>query len=101
MAARGWDQDDEGVMPAPEVLSNDVLDGLAWAYETSRFRALGHDFALRTDDADLGRYADQVFASFAVPGTPRDYYSLYDRGPGAARRHVLYLGRRRLEMSTG
>jgi hypothetical protein len=100
VGARGWDEDEDGVMPAPELLTTDVLDTANWAYQTSRFVALGHDFALRTDDVELGRYADQVFATFAVSGRPRAYYSLFDRGPGAARPHVLYVGREQVAIST-
>lgn len=43
---------------------------------TGRFRALGHDFRVRTSDPDLGRYVDEVFGAFAAPGSAATTYSL-------------------------
>lgn len=48
----------------------------AWAFESGRFQALGHEFSVRTTCAALGRHVDHVFSPFAVPGTPATWYSI-------------------------
>jgi hypothetical protein len=45
-------------------------------HATTRFVALGFDFAVRTDDARLAAYFDRVLASFANSGTPARWYSV-------------------------
>jgi len=46
---------------------------------TTRALALRHDFAVRTDDADLAAWLDEVVAPLAAPGTAAVTYQL-DRG---------------------
>lgn len=45
-------------------------------HTTSRFLALGHDFAVRTDDPRFAAYFDRAFRSFAAPGPPARWYSV-------------------------
>lgn len=47
-----------------------------WGHVTGRFRALGHDFGVRTTDGELGRYLEHVFAAFAAPGDAATSYSI-------------------------
>lgn len=49
---------------------------VAWAFESGRFQALGHEFSVRTTCAALGRHLDQVFSPFTVPGAPATWYSI-------------------------
>lgn len=45
-------------------------------HAAGRFRALGHDFSIKTDDAALGRYLTQLLQPFAVPGRARSGYRI-------------------------
>lgn len=47
-----------------------------WGHVTGRFRALGHDFRVRTTDPALGRYLERVFAAFAAPGDAASTYTV-------------------------
>lgn len=61
------------------------------ALRTGRFRALGHDFAVRTPDAALTRHLQGVFAALAVPGEPSaDYVVRRVRTRGASRWETWY-----------
>lgn len=70
------------------------LDALAWGHVTGCFRALDHDFALRTTDPAMGRYLDAALAPLAAPGPAESLYSMVanpDREPAFA---VYLRGRR-------
>lgn len=54
--------------------------GTSPAYVTTRFDALGHAFAVLTDDAALGRHLDRVLASLAAPAEPEAMYRLTSTG---------------------
>lgn len=58
---------------------------------TGRFRALGHDFAVRTPDARLTRYLEDVFGLLAAPGEPcADYVVRRARARRAPRWETWY-----------
>lgn len=59
-------------------------------YSTGRFRALDHDFAVRTDDARLALYFDRSLRSFAAKGTPARWYSVVTT-PEPEERYRIYL----------
>lgn len=52
------------------------VDGAGWGHVTGRFRALGHDFGVRTTNPDLGRYIAHVFSAFTCPGRPSIWYEI-------------------------
>lgn len=60
-----------------------------WSYRTACFRALGHDFAVRTTDAVLGRWLDGLFASLRVRSVPATLYGFVTDGP-ADRPYAVY-----------
>lgn len=66
------------------------LEGLSWAYETSRFLVSGYDFSMRFMDARLGSFLEEAWAATAQSGVPMHRYSLVDSGPGAHHRFHLY-----------
>jgi hypothetical protein len=51
---------------------------LSWEvpYVTRRFDALGHDFAVRSNQLELVQAIDRAYASLACPGAPRTCYHL-------------------------
>src|SRR6185503_10884397 len=66
------------------------------------FRALGHDFVVRTSDRALGEYLGAVLDpfSFAVEASNRlPAYSIVDRGEGIRNRYALYFDRERLALT--
>lgn len=65
------------------------LERLRWAFVSGRYRALNHDFALRTTDAALGRYLAQALGALAERGPARLLYSAVS--PTADGQHVLYV----------
>ncbi|HYF47686.1 MAG TPA: hypothetical protein VD926_15830 [Acidimicrobiales bacterium] len=75
------------------------LDAIEWAYTTHRFRALDHDFAVRTMDGKLGRYLDRVLCSLYVPGFPAQLYSIAELGGSALDRYALSWGEQRIEVA--
>lgn len=77
----------------PVEASPAALDALPWAVRTGRHLALGHDFALRTTDALVGRYLEQVLAPLAVTGSPRRLYSAVSPPYSPPGSHILYLDR--------
>lgn len=90
----------------PSVVSEDAqaadwLDGMTWAYETSRFVASGYAFSIRVMDADLGRFLDEAWAPTSAPGEPDHRYSLIDRGAGIRRRRFSLYWDDRLVVTTG
>ncbi|MCA1844395.1 MAG: PqqD family protein, partial [Actinobacteria bacterium] len=60
------------------------------AYTTARFRALDHDFAVRTDDARLAAHFDRSLRSFAASGSPARWYSVV-AGREEGERYRIYL----------
>lgn len=47
-----------------------------WPYVSRTFQALGHRFAVRTDDPELGGLVDTMYSSCAVTGEPDTMYSI-------------------------
>jgi hypothetical protein len=65
----------------------------AWVYTTQCFSALGHLFAVRTMDAGMGRYLDQILGALAFPGaSPPRFYSVVRTSGGADGAYAIYLG---------
>jgi hypothetical protein len=60
------------------------------AYQTGRFLALDHDFAIRSDDARLAAYFDRSLRSFAATGSPARWYSVVG-GREERERYRIYL----------
>jgi hypothetical protein len=64
-----------------------TLENLPWSHRTATFNALGRTFCVRTTDARLGHYIDDVLAGMAWPGTDRwtpqcdDCYSIFAVSP--------------------
>jgi hypothetical protein len=86
---------------APRVAPAGFFDNRDWAYQTSRFQALAHDFTFRSESAEIGRYLDTVLAELAAPGSATTAYHVLDRGDGARKgRWAVYFGDERLSMSS-
>lgn len=89
----------------PPVLSTAHLDALPWAHASGPFRALAHDFVVRTCDHALGEYLGAVLDPFAVDRPAADgqvatrAYSIVDRGDVTKNRYALYFGRERLALT--
>ncbi|MDP8969905.1 MAG: hypothetical protein M3N52_05320 [Actinomycetota bacterium] len=75
------------------------LDTVAWGHVTGRYRALGHDFCVRTSDPALGRYCEEIFSAFAAPGRARSVYSVLDRGERTRKRYAVYHDGERIALS--
>lgn len=52
------------------------LETMPWVARTGRYRALGHDFAVRTTDAALAQYLELVLRPLAATGRARRLYSV-------------------------
>jgi hypothetical protein len=87
------------MMRTPPVLSIARLDALPWVCTAGPFRALGHEFVVRTMDAALGRYLSEVLDPFADDGAGGLPYSVVDRGESTRNRYALYYGRERLTLT--
>jgi hypothetical protein len=87
------------VMRTPPVLSNARLDALPWACTAGPFRALGHEFVVRTMDVALGRYLEAVLDPFVDGDASPLAYSVVDRGEATKNRYALYFGRERLALT--
>lgn len=61
-----------------------------WGHESGRFRALHHEFGVRTTDPTLGSYLEHVFSGFAAPGVPARWYSVVQQ-PGPTGRGTEYV----------
>jgi hypothetical protein len=59
-------------------------------YNTGRFLAFHHDFAIRTDDARLAAYFTRTLRSFAASGSPARWYSVISGGE-LGERYRIYL----------
>src|SRR3981081_4055504 len=93
------------VIRTPPVLSTAKLAALPWAHAAAPFRAIAHEFVVRTCDPALGEYLGAVLDPFAVDGSAGDgqhavpAYSIVDRGDAAKNRYALYFGRERLALT--
>jgi hypothetical protein len=91
------------VIRTPSVLSTAHLDALPWTHTAGPFRALAHDFVVRTCDRALGEYLGAVLDPFAVGESAGEAavaaYSVIDRGDGTKNRYALYFGRERLALT--
>jgi hypothetical protein len=86
---------------APRTAPPGFFDNRDWAYETSRFRALAHDFGVRSESAEIGGYLEHVLAELAATGAPATHYHVLDRGDGTRKgRWAVYFGSERLSLST-
>jgi hypothetical protein len=63
--------------PSPDHLA------VVYGYESPRYEALGHAFAVRTTDPHLGTYLGSLFVHFAVPGPVGEVttYAIVGTGP--------------------
>lgn len=76
-----------GPLPKPAVLAD-----FRWAHYSRRFRAISHDFCIRSTDVAIGRYIDKVLGALSAPGSARHVYSIVaDDEPGGGRRYAIYL----------
>lgn len=70
-----------------------LLDETEWAVEAGSFRALGHEFSVRSHDPVAGEFLATVFDPLRAPGgTNVDpaWYSLADLGPNVGNRYRVY-----------
>ena len=66
------------------------LDRVLWRHQSGPFRALAHDFSIRSTDASVGRYLERVLAALADDGPAQHTYSVVDH-PADDGRFALYL----------
>lgn len=89
----------------PPVLSTAHLDAIPWSHTSGPFRALAHDFVVRTCDPALGDYLGTVLDPLSVGRLSGDgqavlpAYSVVDRGDATKNRYALYFGRERLALT--
>lgn len=89
----------------PPVVSAAHLDTLRWAHASGPYRAIAHDFVVRTYDRALGEYLGAVLDPFSVDASDGDgevevpAYSVVDRGDATKNRYALYFGRERLALT--
>lgn len=81
-----------GTAPVVSPDAPPTASSAALAYTTRRFSALGHDFAVRTNDEALGRYLDDLFGCLARAGQPSTHYTILDRGAASCKRFELRFG---------
>ena len=82
--------DPQPLVPIVNPPSVPLAPGEDSLYETGRFRALDHDFAIRTDNTRLAAYFDRSLRSFAVGGSPARWYSVV-AGHEESERYRIYL----------
>lgn len=69
--------------------ARDVL-GTQWRYTTETFQALGHRFAVRSMDAEMGRFINEIYAPCAVLDEPDVWYSIVQDGSASRSRKLLF-----------
>jgi hypothetical protein len=80
-------------------LDADQLGAVRWAHTTRTFRVLGHCFAVRSTDAAVGRFVDELYGACpAVPEPPRTWYSIVE-DPSGRWPYALYVGADRATQS--
>lgn len=84
---------------APRRAATGYLDGLPWTWRSPNYQALGHTFAIRAMDADLGAWLESLFLPFEASCAPATVYSLLDRGAGSRLRYATYAGNDRLTLN--
>jgi hypothetical protein len=47
-------------------------------YRTRHFRAVAHDFVIRTSEHSIAEYLDEVLSGLATPGAPQSIYGLFN-----------------------
>ena len=57
-------------------MSASHLEQIEWAHTSRTFQALGHRFAFRSTDPEMGRFVDELYGSCAIPGEPATWYSI-------------------------
>ncbi|MGI8686887.1 MAG: hypothetical protein ACR2MO_17660 [Acidimicrobiales bacterium] len=69
-----------------------------WPYHTASFAALGHHFAFRLADPQLGAYLDRALAPLTAASPAATWWTVVDRGDASAAEHrfVVYRGAGRL-----
>lgn len=87
------------IRPPPLTVAEAELDALPWAHVTGRFRALDHDFAVRTTDSLTGRYLEAALAPLAAPGRAESQYSVID-DPTMEPHFAVYVGSERKLMTS-
>jgi len=71
-------------------LTEQDLSDDKFTYQTATFRALGHVFAVRTNDPQVGRLFDELYAACAVEGAPESWYSVLADGPDPGGRSLYF-----------
>jgi hypothetical protein len=74
--------------PPGPMLTTEELKALPWAHQTRPFRALGHDFTIRTTDGLLGHYLESIFEGFPEAGSTGLVYSLFSSGEQPQNFHI-------------
>lgn len=75
---------------APKTAPEGFLENRQWGYRSRHHLAVHHAFGVRSEDGSIGAFLDDVFAAFVIPGQPRSWYSIVDRGPTRTGRYALY-----------
>ena len=75
--------------------SGSMLERVDWTHTTRTFKALGHRFAVRSTDQNMGQLFDDLYAPCAVAGPPQTWYSIVQQTPGARERE-LYVDSERI-----
>jgi hypothetical protein len=84
--------------PVGEEHVSALLSNRSWAHVTPRTRALGWDFAVRTNVPALGRHLDVIFDAMRADGEPSNHYSfVVDERRGWTRHRVYRDGNRILD----
>ena len=78
-----------GTEPPP--LRRSDLDEVPWVFESRRYRALQHDFAVRTTDPWVAAYLERRLAVLGAPGEPEQVYSVVATRDQGGDRYETYL----------
>jgi hypothetical protein len=86
---------------APRSAPDGFFADRAWAHQTSRFRALAHDFTVYSESVEFGRYLEHVLVDLAAPGEAATSYFVVDRGKRSRKgRWAVYFGDERLSLTS-
>jgi hypothetical protein len=67
------------------------LDEVPWVFESPRYRALQHDFSVRTTDPWVAAYVERRLAVLQAPGEAERAYSVVATGDHGGARYETYL----------
>ena len=77
-----------GSGPAPPAGAD--RDDLPWVLESGRYRALEHDFAVRTTDPSVAAYIEPRLTALLAPGRPAHTYSVIAAEDAGQQRYDTY-----------